>query len=243
MEALMNLPASCAGKILDVTTATRRAKKQIAREAREQEVIVPTSKEDIRILHCGFQKLELPDASVRLVATDIPYGKQFVSQIPDLAAFASRVLVEGGIFLTYYGHLYLPQLLAELGRHLNWGWMIASTWGGSANVVHHPCVWSHWKPIVVYSKGKWTHAERFPDVLRVQGTEKEWHPWQQVLEEVKSLVGFFSKPGDLVCDPCGGSFTTALACKELGRRFVGCDVDRESVLKGQERLAEATTDK
>jgi site-specific DNA-methyltransferase (adenine-specific) len=241
MEAIRVLPPSCAGKILDVGTATRRARKNTFTDAREQQIIVPTPGDDIRIFHCGFQQLEatasLPASSVRLVATDIPYGKEFVSQIPDLAAFANRVLIEGGIFLTYYGHLYLPDLIAELGRQLNWGWIMCSTWGGGANIVHHPCVWSHWKPIVVYSKGKWSHAERFPDVLRVQGQEKDLHPWQQNLEEVKLLVGYFSKPGDLVCDPCGGSFTTALACKQLGRRFVGCDVSAECISKGQARLA------
>ncbi len=245
MEAIGNLPPSCEGKILDTTTAARRARKNVTKEAKGREIIIPTPEDDIQMLHCRFQQLELPPSSVKLVATDIPYGGQFVSQIPDLAAFASRVLVEGGIFLTYYGHLYLPQLLAGLGQHLNWGWMMCSTWDGDATIVHHPCVWSHWKPIVVYSKGAWPHAERFPDVLRVQSREKDWHPWQQVLEEVKLLVGYFSKPGDLVCDPCGGSFTTALACRDLGRRFIGCDVDREAVLKGQERLAlaEGETDK
>ena len=122
---------------------------------------------------------------------------------------------------------------------------MCSTWDGDATIVHEPCVWSHWKPIVVYSKGEWPHAERFPDVLRVQSREKDWHPWQQVLEEVKLLVGYFSKPGDLVCDPCGGSFTTAVACRDLGRKFIGCDEELASVLKGQERLALAdkATDK
>ncbi len=32
---------------------------------------------------------------------------------------------------------------------------------------------------------------------------------------------------DPVCDPFFGSGTTVLACKKLGRRFVGCDVEQE----------------
>jgi predicted RNA methylase len=51
-------------------------------------------------------------------------------------------------------------------------------------------------------------------------------------------VRYFSTPGDLVVDPCAGSFTTAVACHRLGRRFVGCDVDKAAVVVGQERLAE-----
>ena len=72
--------------------------------------------------------------------------------------------------------------------------------------------------------------------------EKDWHEWQQPLEEVEKLVDTFSQPGDLVIDPCGGGFTTAIACHRLGRRFVGCDIDKVAVLKGQERLSlEAAT--
>ena len=96
LEAIKNLPASCEGKILDATTATRRARKNVTKEAKDREIIIPSPEDDIRILHCRFQDLELPSSSVQLVATDIPYGRHFLPQIPDLAAFAGRVLVEEG---------------------------------------------------------------------------------------------------------------------------------------------------
>jgi site-specific DNA-methyltransferase (adenine-specific) len=68
--------------------------------------------------------------------------------------------------------------------------------------------------------------------------EKDRHEWQQPLEEVELMVRYFSKPGELVCDPCGGSFTTALAARNLGRRFVGCDIEQSCVVGGQARLKE-----
>jgi len=37
-------------------------------------------------------------------------------------------------------------------------------------------------------------------------------------------LGDFSNPGDLVCDPFAGSGTTAVACKERGRRFIGWEI-------------------
>ena len=49
---------------------------------------------------------------------------------------------------------------------------------------------------------------------------------------------YFSKPGDLVCDPCGGGFTTAAACVNLGRRCISCDCEKNYVVNGQKRLAE-----
>jgi site-specific DNA-methyltransferase (adenine-specific) len=73
--------------------------------------------------------------------------------------------------------------------------------------------------------------------------EKEAHDWQQPLEEVERLVRDFSQPGDLVVDPCGGGFTTAVACKRLGRRCISCDIDEAAVIRGQDRLAEASQER
>ena len=72
--------------------------------------------------------------------------------------------------------------------------------------------------------------------------EKKLHDWQQSLIEVEQLVSYFSKPGDLIVDPCGGSFTSAEACRNMGRRFIGCDVDADAVNKGHERLAKSRND-
>jgi site-specific DNA-methyltransferase (adenine-specific) len=50
------------------------------------------------------------------------------------------------------------------------------------------------------------------------------HPTQKSLALMRSLVSDFSNPGELVCDPFAGSGSTAVACKELGRRFLGWEV-------------------
>ena len=90
----------------------------------------------------------------------------------------------------------------------------------------------------MYSKGPWRKLRRWCDTSVVNKQEKDWHDWQQPLEDVEHWVRQFSKPGDLVVDPCGGGFTTAVACYRLGRRFIGCDCDQECVLPGLQRLAE-----
>jgi DNA modification methylase len=68
--------------------------------------------------------------------------------------------------------------------------------------------------------------------------EKEWHPWQQNLADTLRLVQTFSLAGDLVVDPLGGGFTTGAAVIQAGggRRFVGCDIVKESVDVGRYRL-------
>ena len=95
---------------------------------------------------------------------------------------------------------------------------------------------SKWKPILLFSKGDWSKAGEWFDVSMVQSKEKDWHEWQQPLEEVSNLVRYFSEPNDLVVDPLAGGFTTAIACLNLGRRCVACDVDEAAVIRGQDRL-------
>jgi ParB-like chromosome segregation protein Spo0J len=239
----------CLTKRIDGSRATARVvEKQLRRirNRKEQEndlaraIEAPKSDGDIQIHHCSFQDLEEttevePD-SIALVCTDIPYGGDFLDQIEELGAFAERVLAPGGTFVTYSGHMYLPNVLANLQKHLTYRWAMASTWDGNANCIHSVNCLSQWKPVLVFSKGNWNKQGRWPDVLRVQSKEKDWHPWQQPLAEVESLVGYFSKPGDLVVDCCAGGFTTAIACLRKHRRFIGCDIDRSAVAKGMERL-------
>ena len=45
-------------------------------------------------------------------------------------------------------------------------------------------------------------------------------------------------PGDLVLDPFSGSGTTAKAAKELGRRFLGLEINPEYCAIAEQRLAQ-----
>jgi site-specific DNA-methyltransferase (adenine-specific) len=48
----------------------------------------------------------------------------------------------------------------------------------------------------------------------------------------------WSNEGDTVLDPFMGSGTTAVACKQLGRNFIGCDNNEEYVKLANERLSQ-----
>lgn len=49
-------------------------------------------------------------------------------------------------------------------------------------------------------------------------------------------IEMLSNPEDIVIDPFVGSGTTAVAAHQTGRKFYGCDQDREAVLMTRERL-------
>ena len=176
--------------------------------------------DSIRLYHCPFQRLErlagIRPATVHAILTDIPYIKAFLPEIPALAAMGSRVLAEGGVFLTYSGQYYLDRVMDDLRRHLIYRWAACQVWDGLANRIWPRQVISKWKPILVFSKGTWRKRRMWFDVFHTTKKEKQRHPWGQPLAEAETLVHFFTKPGDLVLDPCGGGFTMAVACYRLG---------------------------
>lgn len=52
------------------------------------------------------------------------------------------------------------------------------------------------------------------------------------------FIKLFTRPGDLVLDPFMGSGTTAVACKRLGRNYLGIELDPSYVQLAKSRLAE-----
>ncbi len=81
--------------------------------------------------------------------------------------------------------------------------------------------------------------EHLPTVMNSLG---EHHDYQPNISEALHYIDVFAKRGSLVCDPFGGSFTTAVAAAQLGRKFVGCDIDERCVEIGYERLSEANSE-
>ena len=65
---------------------------------------------------------------------------------------------------------------------------------------------------------------------------KNGHPTQKYEWMVAKMIRTSSQKGDLIFDPFGGSFTTARACKTLGRDFISCELEEKYCAIGEERL-------
>jgi hypothetical protein len=74
-------------------------------------------------------------------------------------------------------------------------------------------------------------------VHAIERGEGRCHPTQKPLSLMRELVGDFSDPGELVCDPYAGSGTTGVACVQLGRRFLGWERDAAMAEAARRRLA------
>lgn len=62
------------------------------------------------------------------------------------------------------------------------------------------------------------------------------HPTEKNHALIKDLILDNSNEGDIIFDPCAGSLAHCLVAKENGRRYVGCELNREYFDKGIERL-------
>jgi site-specific DNA-methyltransferase (adenine-specific) len=70
-------------------------------------------------------------------------------------------------------------------------------------------------------------------------TSKEycsWHPTQKPIKLLSRVIKAHTSPGDSVLDIFSGSGSTAIACKNLNRKFYGCEVNPEFYEKSLLRI-------
>ena len=65
---------------------------------------------------------------------------------------------------------------------------------------------------------------------------KAIHPTQKPLFLLRKLIEVSSKPGDVVLDVFMGLGSTAVAAKQTGRQFLGCEINKKYVEWAKQRL-------
>lgn len=83
------------------------------------------------------------------------------------------------------------------------------------------------------TKGKLKYKEEIRDfnfphsILKYGKDEKNTHPTQKPKNLLKYLINSYSNKGDLIYDPTMGTGSTARACIETERRFIGTELNKE----------------
>lgn len=81
---------------------------------------------------------------------------------------------------------------------------------------------------------------RYPrDVQRVAHDRDKYHPTQKPVELCEYLIKTYTEEGDLVLDNCMGSGTTGVAAMNLGRRFIGIELEEKFFNIAKERIENA----
>lgn len=72
--------------------------------------------------------------------------------------------------------------------------------------------------------------------LNTQDKKEYPHPTIKPINIIRSLIANSSKPGDIILDPFMGSGTTAVACIELGRKYIGHEINQEYFEVARKRI-------
>ena len=189
---------------------------------------------------------DIPDNSIDLVLTDPPYflpashyqtRKQFIRNFSDLGILEyfikdtflqfNRITKESGIiyifcdeqsYPLFYYHLY-P--FCKSVRPLIWD-KKTSINGYS---------WRHQHELIIFAE--MPKSKPIPtgdgDILRYSAVkvDSREHPAEKPIDLNKTLIEKSSQENDIILDPFLGSGTTAVACKSLGRRYIGIEISPE----------------
>lgn len=222
----------------EVYRLAQKEKQRLAREARKENIATGQQEHGIEIHHGDFREVcqGIEANSIDLIFTDPPYSKEHLPLYADLAQVGNYVLRPGGLCLSYSGHVFFPQVLNSMNEHLTYAWVCTIRHSGGNLRFRNLHIYNTWKPIIMFYKPPLDPWWEWFDDSTTGGKEKTEHKWQQAIAEAEYYIGRLCPPGGTVLDPFLGGGTTAIAAKNLGYQFIGCDVDADAVAVTLERL-------
>lgn len=83
-----------------------------------------------------------------------------------------------------------------------------------------------YEPMYLCLKGNPPPPERaISDVMMFAKVQDTMHSCEKPVKLMEHLINTFSSAGEIILDPFMGSGTTGVACKNLGRDFIGIELD------------------
>jgi len=186
----------------------------------------------------------MPDKSVDAVITDPPYGmgKDFANDTPDKAdeLFRQTSCEISRICTGNYLSFWSAQRMEKIAdfhpkRVLIWNKTFAIYTPNNVGYRYEPILWMTGKDAIQKCGDV---LESFPILFKAQ-SENENHPTQKPTEVMRILINNFTELGDTIFDPFMGSGTTGVACMQLGRNFIGCEIDPTYYAIAEKRIKQA----
>ena len=132
-------------------------------------------------------------------------------------------------------------------KHIT-GWDWIGVWnkpGAFGARIGNSCILPHWEPIFMFGiHAAGTKTDYTADVFtfnpqpanaglvgigraRWEDSAITAHPCPKPVAIYERLIKAFDQPRGTVCDPFMGSGTTGVACAQLGRKFIGIEIERK----------------
>ena len=83
------------------------------------------------------------------------------------------------------------------------------------------------------------HIGNTANTLSRKDGDAKGHPCARPLDQVRHMIEQWVRPSGTVFDPFMGSGTTGVACMQLGRNFIGCEIDPAYYAIAERRIRDA----
>lgn len=199
-----------------------------------QEIIIDKGKRALGGRHTSRYK-QFPNVTETIwffVHDAKPFVKSFLKERQKVVGLNSREINQrlgvkangGGVWSLYTGNNILAQVPTE------------EMWERLSEVLEFELPYSEIGQVFNIEMGHtnvWTDIDFW--------SEKRHHPTQKPVHLIERLVAASSNPGMTVLDPFAGSGSTALACINLGRNYIGIDKEEKYVDLARQRIASHAT--
>lgn len=195
------------------------------------------------------------DQKVQFILTDPPYGIQFVPQRSTFGAIMNDDFTDDNQVKLIYEYFERCYKVLENDRFLVtfMGWSTIPIFNDALKKagftiksmpIWYKNVWGigyytrpQYEPMYLCIKGKPKPPQSpISDVIRAEKVVDLVHSCQKPVNLLSILINTFSNENDIIFDGFGGSFSTCVAARKCGRRYISCELDENLFKIGKENL-------
>ena len=202
---------------------------------------------------------DIPDGSVDMVLTDPPYGMDLTPQrvtgkfhgkkiendahlgwVDAFFAECFRLLPKDGAAMVFCSHHCVAEFIFSARA--------------AGFTIKNMMIWDkgqfgiggNWRPrhelILLCTKGRFvTRSNSLSTIMNFKKVHhsKAQHPTQKPVDMLAEMIEQPDYSPGIILDPFMGSGSTGVACGNLGRKFIGIELDRDYYHIARKRIAEA----